>query len=153
MLKIIETSIANFPGLGASSGKWRWCRTKPLDIGETSTSSINLGFLLCSPLGFCLWLCRQESTWLGVRRTEDLLLHHDLIYHLYESTSLKLKVLVAQSCLTLCDRQRTVACQAPQSMGFSRQEYWSRLPVDILECPLLMVWAYDPTFQVQGLKS
>ena len=23
---------------------------------------------------------------------------------------------------------RTVACQAPLSMGFSRQEYWSRLP-------------------------
>ena len=22
----------------------------------------------------------------------------------------------------------TVACQAPPSMGFSRQEYWSRLP-------------------------
>jgi len=22
----------------------------------------------------------------------------------------------------------TVACQAPLSMGFSRQEYWSRLP-------------------------
>ena len=23
---------------------------------------------------------------------------------------------------------QTVACQAPLSMGFSRQEYWSRLP-------------------------
>ena len=31
---------------------------------------------------------------------------------------------VAQSCLTLCD----FAYQAPQSMGFSRQEYWSGLP-------------------------
>ena len=34
---------------------------------------------------------------------------------------------VAQSCLTLCDRG-TVAYQAPPSMGFSRQEYWSGLP-------------------------
>ena len=34
---------------------------------------------------------------------------------------------VAQSCLTLCD-PCTVACQAPPSMGFSRQEYWSELP-------------------------
>ena len=35
--------------------------------------------------------------------------------------------IVAQSCLTLCDPM-TVACQAPLSMGFSRQEYWSGLP-------------------------
>ena len=34
---------------------------------------------------------------------------------------------VAQSCPTLCDLW-TVAHQAPPSMGFSRQEYWSGLP-------------------------
>ena len=34
---------------------------------------------------------------------------------------------VAQSCPTLCDPW-TVAYQAPPSMEFSRQEYWSRLP-------------------------
>ena len=34
---------------------------------------------------------------------------------------------IAQPCATLCD-PRTVACQAPLSMGFSRQEYWSGLP-------------------------
>ena len=34
---------------------------------------------------------------------------------------------VAQSCLTLCNPW-TVAHQAPPSMGFSRQEYWSGLP-------------------------
>ena len=33
---------------------------------------------------------------------------------------------VAQSCPTHCD-QWTVAHQAPLSMGFSRQEYWSAL--------------------------
>ena len=34
--------------------------------------------------------------------------------------------LVAQSCPTLCD---SLDCdQAPLSMGFSRQEYWSGLP-------------------------
>ena len=42
-------------------------------------------------------------------------------------TFLKVKVLVTQSCLTLCDPW-TVASQAPLSMGFSRQEYWSELP-------------------------
>ena len=35
--------------------------------------------------------------------------------------------LVAQSCPTLATPW-TVACQAPLSMGFSRQEYWSGLP-------------------------
>ena len=34
---------------------------------------------------------------------------------------------VAQSCPTLCDPW-TVAYQAPPSVKFSRQEYWSRLP-------------------------
>ena len=32
-----------------------------------------------------------------------------------------------QPCLTVCS-PRTVACQAPWSMGFSRQEHWSGLP-------------------------
>ena len=35
--------------------------------------------------------------------------------------------LVAQSCLTLCNPW-TIACQAPLSLGFSRQESWSGLP-------------------------
>ena len=35
-------------------------------------------------------------------------------------------ILVAQSCLTPCNPW-TVACQAPLSMGFSRQGYWSAL--------------------------
>ena len=34
---------------------------------------------------------------------------------------------VTKSCLTLAT-PRTVACQAPLTMGFSRQEYWSGLP-------------------------
>ena len=37
------------------------------------------------------------------------------------------KILVAQSCLTLVTPW-TVAPQAPLSMGFFRQEYWSRVP-------------------------
>ena len=35
--------------------------------------------------------------------------------------------LVTQSCLILTTPW-TVACQAPPSMGFSRQKYWSQLP-------------------------
>ena len=39
-----------------------------------------------------------------------------------------MKGLVAQSCPTLCDPMNCIARQAPLSMGFSRQEYWSGLP-------------------------
>ena len=35
--------------------------------------------------------------------------------------------LVAKSCLTVVT-PCTVACQAPLSLGFSRQEYWNGLP-------------------------
>ena len=35
--------------------------------------------------------------------------------------------LIAKSCLTLATPW-TIACQAPLSIGFSRQEYWSGLP-------------------------
>ena len=35
--------------------------------------------------------------------------------------------LVAKLCLNLATPW-TIACQAPLSMGFSRHEYWSRLP-------------------------
>ena len=35
---------------------------------------------------------------------------------------------VAQSCLNLSDPM-TAAYQAPPSMGFSRQEYWSGVPL------------------------
>ena len=35
--------------------------------------------------------------------------------------------LVDKLCPTL-ETPRTVACQAPLSMGFSRREYWNRLP-------------------------
>ena len=40
-------------------------------------------------------------------------------------------MLATQSCLNLCD-PRTVAHQAPLSMGLSRQEYWSGLPFSSL---------------------
>ena len=50
-------------------------------------------------------------------------------YHfLLQCIKVKSESEVAQSCLTLC-APRTAAYQAPPSMGFSRQEYWSGLPL------------------------
>ena len=41
--------------------------------------------------------------------------------------SLVLGVLVTKLCLTL-ETPWSIACQAPLSMGFPKQEYWSGLP-------------------------
>ena len=41
----------------------------------------------------------------------------------------------AQSCPTLCDPMDCIAYQAPLSMGFSRQEYWSGLPFPSPDLP------------------
>ena len=60
---------------------------------------------------------------------------------------------VAQSCLTVCD-PITVAYQAPMSMGFSRQEYWSGLtfpsPGDL---PHLWIDPGSPALQADTLLS
>ena len=50
---------------------------------------------------------------------------------------------VAQSCPVLC-KTWTVALQAPLSMGFSRQEYWSGLPFPSPED--LLNAGIEPTF-------
>ena len=60
---------------------------------------------------------------------------------------------VAQLCLTLCD-PRTVAHQAPASVGFSRQEYWSGLPFPSpRDLPNPGMEPRSPTLQVEALTS
>ena len=51
--------------------------------------------------------------------------------------------LVTKSCPTLATPW-TVACQAPLSMGFSRREYWSGLPLE---------WVLQGIFPTQGSNS
>ena len=66
---------------------------------------------------------------------------------------MKVKVLVAQLCPTLCDPW-TAAHQAPLFMNFSRQEYWSGWPLPSpgdLPDPGLKLWS--PTIQVDSLPS
>ena len=42
---------------------------------------------------------------------------------------------MAQSCLPLCDPMDSIVHQAPLSMGFSRQEYWSGEPFPAGDLP------------------
>ena len=63
------------------------------------------------------------------------------------------EVKVAQSCLTPCDPW-TVAHQAPLSMGFSRQEYWSGLPFPSPgDLPDPGMEPRSPTLQADALTS
>ena len=69
----------------------------------------------------------------------------------YESE--KVRVLVVQWCLTLCDPM-DVAHQAPLSMELSRQEYWSVLPFPSPEdLPNPGIEASSPPLQVDSLLS
>ena len=59
---------------------------------------------------------------------------------------------VAQSCPTLCDPIDCVAYQAPLSMGFSRQEYWSVLPFSSPEdLPDPRIEHWPPALQADSL--
>ena len=51
------------------------------------------------------------------------------------------------SCPALCDPMDCVACEAPLDMGFSRQEYWNRLP-----CPPSEDLP-DPWIEPESLRS
>ena len=62
--------------------------------------------------------------------------------------TLKVKVLVAQSCPTLCDSK------APLSMKFSKQEYWSGFPFPSPgDLPNSGVKPWSPVSQVYSLPS
>ena len=57
------------------------------------------------------------------------LIYNVLIYDMQQSNSLICAFMLSRfSCVQLFAVLWTVACQAPLSMEFSRQEYWNRLP-------------------------
>ena len=59
-------------------------------------------------------------------------------------------------CLTLCD-PRTVACQAPLSMGFSKQKYWSGLlcppPWGLSDPGIELISPGSPALQAGSLST
>ena len=73
--------------------------------------------------------------------------------HLLYNWKKKVKVLVTQSCQTVC-YSMDCSCQAPLSMEFSRQEYWSGFsflpPRDL---PILGIETVSPTMQAASLPS
>ena len=65
---------------------------------------------------------------------------------------MKVKSEVAQSCPTLATPW-TAAYQAPPSMGFSRQEYWSGLPLPVPLMLLSETLTYDPSSGISHRKQ
>ena len=63
-----------------------------------------------------------------------------------------MKVLVSQSCLTLCDPWN-VARQAPLPMKISRQEYWPGLPFSLGELPDPGIEPWSPELLADSLLS
>ena len=59
------------------------------------------------------------------------------------------------SCVRLCVTPWTAACQAPLSMGFSRQNYWSGLPCpppgDLPDSGIKSAASAPPALQVDSL--
>ena len=61
---------------------------------------------------------------------------------------------VSRSVVSDSVTQRTVACQSPLSMGFSRQEYWSGLPVPSPgDVPHPGIEPRSPALQANALPS
>ena len=64
--------------------------------------------------------------------------------------------LVTRSCLTLAIPS-TLPCQAPLSMGFSRQEYWSGLPFpspeDLLNPGIKSMSPMSPALQADSFTT
>ena len=89
-----------------------------------ATQRGNLICLDCSMPGLRVHYQLPEFTQTHVHRVSDAIQPRSN-YHVSESE-------VAQSCPTLCDPMDSGLHQAPPSMGFSRQEYWSGVPLPSL---------------------
>ena len=94
-------------------------------------------------------------TWIWSRVFVTLTIQHFLFHLLYSVsaegvTYMKVKALVAQSYPTLCN---PMDC-SPLSMGFSRQEYWSGLPLPSPEnLPNPGIKPGSPALQADSLPS
>ena len=84
--------------------------------------------------------------------------HHQTLMLLWfrflEGSFHKVKVLVTQSCLTLCNPIDCSPQGSSLSMGFSRQEYWSGLPFpSSRDLPNLGIEPGSPALQADSLLS
>ena len=89
---------------------YSWCFFSPIKVPNWNT---------CDPVQFGLQIIVNEYTYICV--------HMHIHIYVHTISGGGGGGLVSKSCPILATLW-TVACQAPLSMGFSRQEYWSGLP-------------------------
>ena len=99
-----------------------WYRTPSLGASMLAQTPHFLGRTSTVVIGLLFWHFLSRDGGLDHTRSLPLLPVLRVLLYIFGSGGL-----VAKLCPTLAT-PRTVACQAPLSMGFSRQEYWSGLP-------------------------
>ena len=98
---------------------------------------------------------KQKDTDLNTHHKKELKTNLGLVvpfrYNIKDTMKVKVKSL---SCVRLFATPWTVAYQAPPSTGFSRQEYWSRLPFSSPgDLPNPGIEPRSPAFQEDALTS
>ena len=139
-----------FPSPMHKSKKWKWSRSvcptlrNPIDCslpGSSVPGILQAGVLEWGAIAFsccCCWVASVVSDSVRPHRWQPTRLCHPWdstgkntgvgCHFLLQCMKVKSESEVAQSCLTLATLW-TAAYQAPPSMGFSRQEYWSGVPL------------------------
>ena len=104
---------------------------------------------LCNPMGS---VCQAS---LSFTASQSLLLHTKLrLPELIQRHSVHIVCAQSLSCVQLSATPWTAAHQAPLSMGFSRQEYWSALPCSTpRNLPDPEIEPKCPAFQAHSLPS
>ena len=137
-----------------------------INTWESEIVSCLVSLTLCNPI-VCPWNFLSKNTEVGCHSLLQMifltqvlnqgLLHCRLIFFFFFIWTVReaqqIYSEVAQSCPTLCDPW-TIAHQAPLSMGFSRQEYWSGLPLPSPgDLPDPGIEPRSPTLQADALTS
>ena len=113
------------------SGKFKLCLPNPSSLRPGAVFIANCSEPDCGPVKSCVsaWLLSTTFVPQTVAHTQVTTFQMYPVPKCFTSKPVKekKKVLVTQSCPTLCDPW-TIAHQAPLSMEVSWQEYWSGLP-------------------------
>ena len=115
---------------GAPSEGWLYLSYHPRRNSHFSSERTSVW--TCHDTILCLSLILAKATWTctlwadKVYRSKSK--KHVVLEKTLESPPLLLLLLRRFSSVRLCATPETAAHQAPPSLGFSRQEYWSELP-------------------------
>ena len=125
------------------------------ELGQTSGDGEGQGVLVC----YSSWSHKELNPTGQLNSDNNHVRSFYLLYHVKPAlTRSSLNVCVCV-CVCVCVKKsfshvQLFACQAPQSMGFSRQDYWSGLPfTSPRDLPKPGIKPRSPTLQADSLPS